>query len=141
MIVQCSSDRLFLRLILIQKSRNPKFLNPISLWERINFAKKYSESSLNEEMTFCNVSRFQDVDTIPWVLVVVTVVDVGANDKPLCVVFTVAYCWQCCCAPPLFDLSDSIVIYALFVFKKNWLIILNWNDGISFKLNQNWNIN
>lgn len=48
-------------------------------------------------------------------LVVVTVADIGANDKPLDVVFTVAYCCTCCCAPPLFDLSNSIVIYALFI--------------------------
>lgn len=47
---------------------------------------------------------------------VVTVAEVGTNDKLVLVVFTVANCCACCCTPPLFDLSDLIVIYALFKY-------------------------
>lgn len=73
------------------------------------------EKLSNYKLILEHVSQFQDDNTIPWALVVVTVVDVGINDKTLVVVFTVANCCICSCAPPLFDLSNSIVIYALFI--------------------------
>lgn len=62
----------------------------------------------------CLLQHF--TNTIPCVLVVVTVAEVGANDKLVLVVFTVAWCCICCCTPPLFDLCDvQFVIYACFI--------------------------
>lgn len=39
---------------------------------------------------FVSISHFQNENTIPWTLVVVTVAGVGANDKQLFDVFIVA---------------------------------------------------
>lgn len=88
-------------------------------------------------------AQFQDENTIPWVLVAVTVVDVGASSKPAVDVFTVANWCACCCTPPLFDLSNLIVyLWICFSFKisfKKSLYSLDFEIFGFDKKDINWN--